>query len=245
MFDALVNGRVDRRGLDFDVRFADIEQLNLTAMRGGADICKVSYGVLPAITERYAVADSGSALGHGNGPLLVARGDIPALRDGSRIAVPGFNTTANLLMGRLFPEIIDKSEILFSEIAGRVSSGEFDAGVLIHEGRFTYRAHGLRLIADLGAEWERLTSLPLPLGAIAVSRSLPRDVAGDFDEVLRASIEYAFANPGASRDFVRSYARELDDGVIESHIRLFVNDYSLSLGSSGRRAVRELTGITV
>lgn len=243
MFDALVNGRIDTRGIGFDVNYADIEELNRRVIKGRVDVSKTSYAVLPEIHNKYRVLDSGSALGHGNGPLLVARENINLNTPGLKIAVPGFHTTANLLMKRLFPQAVDKCEVLFSEIAERVLKGDFDAGVLIHEGRFTYRKHGLMLIADLGKEWEAVTALPLPLGAIVVSRNIPDEIRTTVEDVLRESVQYAFDHPDVSRGYVKSHAQEMDDAVIENHIGLFVNDYSLSLGSEGRKAVHELTGI--
>lgn len=246
MFDALVNGRIDTRGFDFDVRYADIEELNRLAASGkGPDISKVSFAVLPEIYGNYAVLDSGAALGHGNGPLLVTRGGVDIRTLGVRVAVPGFHTTANLLLRRLYPQLADQYSLLFSRIAPSIAAGNFDAGVLIHEGRFTYREHGLELVADLGVEWERATRLPLPLGAIAVSRRLPVDARAAVGELLRESINYAFAHPEALRDYVKSHAQEMDDMVIDSHIKLFVNEYSLSLGEKGRQAVKELTGIEI
>lgn len=244
MFDALINGRIDTRGFKFDVRYCDIEELNRQAVSGkGADISKVSCAVLPEIYGDYSVLDSGAALGRGNGPLLVARRGVDIRKEGVRVVVPGFHTTANLLLRRLHPQLADQYSLLFSRIAPSIASGNFDAGVLIHEGRFTYREHGLELVADLGAEWESATGLPLPLGAIAVSRRLPEEVRSALGELLRESIEYAFAHPDASRCFVKSHAQEMDDAVIESHIRLFVNEHSLSLGEQGRQAIRELTEI--
>ena len=243
MFDAIVNRRIDIAPFEFEVRYLDIEQLNAAVLEGGPAISKISYAVLPAITDRYRVLDSGSALGRGNGPLLVSRGEVDPHKAGLRVAVPGMHTTANALMRKLFPQVADKEPMLFSDIAEAVERGAVDAGVLIHEGRFTYAARGLQLVADLGVEWERATGLPLPLGAIVADRSLPAEVFEAFEELLRRSIEYAFANPMASREYVKEHARELADDVIDSHINLFVNQFSLSLGSEGRRAVTELTGL--
>lgn len=263
MFDALVNGRIDTRGLHFDVTFTDIEELNRGVMNGAAggdsgsgrdsgtpDVSKISYAVLPAIHDRYALLSSGSALGHGNGPVLVARpGFSTELHsrhhiDNLRVAVPGIHTTANMLLQKLFPELTDRRPMLFSEIAPTVASGEMDAGVLIHEGRFTYRDHCLELVADLGVEWDRATGgLPLPLGAIVASRTLPPGVVRDVEELVRLSIEYAFAHPHASRDFIKEHAREMDDTVIDNHISLFVNGNSLDLSPEARRAIHALTGI--
>lgn len=243
MFDAIVNRRIESDGLLFEVEYYDIEQLNERAMERRADITKCSTAILPRIDTDYRLLDSGSALGRGNGPLLVRRkGDTSVLR---HIAVPGEHTTANALIGRLFPEIERRTPRLFSEIAEAVEAGEYDAGVLIHEGRFVYERRNLELVADLGLEWERRMGLPLPLGSIVVARDLGEDVASRVDRVLRRSIEYAFAHPELSRAYIKEHARELEDEVIDKHIALFVNDFSLSLGSEGRRAVEELTRGTV
>ncbi|MCD8103038.1 MAG: 1,4-dihydroxy-6-naphthoate synthase [Alistipes sp.] len=242
MFDALVNGRIDTRGLEFEVEYHDIERLNLLALDSRVDITKVSYAVLPLITDMYTLLDAGSALGRGNGPLLVSGGEVDTARP-LRIAVPGLNTTANLLMERLYPGQRDKHEVLFSEIAEAVAAGRYDAGVLIHEGRFTYADKGLVQVGDLGLMWEERTGLPLPLGAIVASRSLPDETVRLAGELVRESVLYALGNPDASRRYVRSYARELDPTVIDSHISLFVNDFSVALGDIGRQAVAALTGI--
>ena len=189
MFDAMLNGRIDTEGLEFEVVFKDIEELNagLSAAEGvRPHISKASYAVLPQVADRYCALRSGSALGRGNGPLLVAGDESAATDDCSmRIAVPGMHTTANLLMERLFPHLSDKRAYLFSDIPHIVGRGECDAGVLIHEGRFVYRRYGLFLLADLGVEWERATGLPLPLGVIVADRS------------LRASGRFVTLRPGA------------------------------------------------
>lgn len=241
MFDAMINRRIDCEGLEFDVEYHDIEELNDGVLRGLADVSKISCAVLPAIVESYRLLDAGAALGRGNGPLLVRRrGEQGAIR---RIAVPGLHTTANLLIKRLFPEIEECEPMLFSRIAEAVERGDFDGGVLIHEGRFVYHKRGLELVADLGEEWERRTSLPLPLGGIVARRGLSSEITERIERVLRRSIEYAFANPMASREFVKCHAQELDDEVIESHIALFVNSFSLSLGDEGRSAIEHLTAL--
>ena len=240
MFDAIVNRRIDLEGLEFDVEYHDIEQLNEQAMERRADVTKCSTAILSTINDQYALLDSGSALGRGNGPLLVRRsGETSPLR---HIAIPGEHTTANALVCRLFPEIERRTPRLFSEIAEAVERGEFDGGVLIHEGRFVYAARNLELVADLGLEWERRMSLPLPLGSIVVARDLGDEVAESVDRVLRRSIEYAFAHPEVSREYIKQHARELDDEVISKHIALFVNEFSLSLGEEGRRAIEALIG---
>ena len=243
MFDAMVHGRVDTEGLVFDLHFADIEELNHNAIHDRAEVTKLSYAVWPIVADKYRLLTSGSALGRGNGPLLVSLKPLSKndLR-GIKVAVPGKYTTANMLLQTIFPEVGRVEEYLFSDIAEAVLSGRADAGLLIHEGRFLYRERGLSLVADMGQEWEERYGLPLPLGAIAVSRRVAEEVAGKIDRVLRRSIEYAFANPQASRAFVKRHARELDDRVIKSHIDLFVNMYSLDVGDEGRAAVKLLTG---
>ena len=239
MFDAIVNKRIDLEGYTFDVEYHDIEQLNERVLSGEAEVSKCSTALLRAVGERYRLLDSGSALGRGNGPLLVRRkGETTQIR---RIAVPGLYTTANALIGRLFPDIEERVPMLFSKIAEAVEGGEFDAGVLIHEGRFVYERRNLELVADLGLEWERQMELPLPLGSIVIERSLGEEVARDVERLIRRSIEYAFSNPALSRDFIKSHAQELEDDVVDKHISLFVNDFSLTLGDEGRRAVEELT----
>lgn len=240
MFHALVHGLVDCEGLEFDVEYHDIEELNRAAMAAEADVSKISCAVLPALKRDYAMLDSGAALGRGNGPLLVKRKGFQG--ELKRVAVPGEYTTANALVSGLFPLIDELSPVLFSEIAEAVERGEFDGGVLIHEGRFVYERRNLELVADLGVEWERMTDLPLPLGGIVVRRELGDDVRGRVERTLRRSIEYAFANPSASRDYVKAHARELEDDVIDKHIALFVNEFSLSLGAQGRHAIAYLTG---
>ena len=241
MFDAMVHRRIDTEGLEFDLTLCDIEQLNAAALDAEADITKLSYAVVPEVLDRYRILNSGSALGRGNGPLLVSRHKIyPDELGDARIAIPGEHTTANRLLSLLYPAAANKRAYLFSDIAEAVLSDECDAGVLIHEGRFTYRDKGLRLIADLGEEWEKRTALPLPLGAIAVSRRIDAETQLTIDRVLRRSIAFAFENPAASAGFVRQYARELSEEVTRRHIELFVNAYSLDLGEEGRQAVVRL-----
>lgn len=241
MFEAMLHGRIDTEGLVFDLHLADIEQLNGAALSGEPDISKLSYAAVPQISDRYKILNSGSALGRGNGPLLASRYKIyPDELHDARVAIPGEHTTANLLLNKIYPSVKDRRAYLFSDIAEAVMTGECDAGVLIHEGRFVYRKIGLQLVADLGVEWERLTGLPLPLGAIVVSRRLDAPLQRKIDRVLRRSIEYARANPAVSAGFVRQYAQELSEEVTRSHIELFVNDYSVDLGAEGRKAVTGL-----
>jgi 1,4-dihydroxy-6-naphthoate synthase len=241
-FDAIINHRIDNGGAEFNVEYLDIEQLNEGVLTSSPDISKISYAVYPRIADRYALLDSGSALGRGNGQLLVRRkGDLSPIR---RVASPGVNTTANALLIRYFPDVEHIVPMLFSEIAAAVERGDVDAGVLIHEGRFVYERRNLSLVADLGQLWEHETGLPLPLGAIVIRRDLPTKLREEFERMLADSVRYAMAHPDASREFVKQHAQELDDEVIDKHIALFVNDFTISLGDEGRRAVERLTGVS-
>ena len=239
-FDALVNGRI-AHDFDLAVEYHDIELLNEGVLRGEPDISKISYAVYPQIAEQYRLLDSGSALGRGNGQLLVRRkGECTPIR---RVASPGKNTTANALLMRYFPEVEEVEQMLFSEIAEAVEQGKVDAGVLIHEGRFVYERRNLELVADLGKMWESETNLPLPLGAIVAKRELGEEQISRFEKLLAESVRYAFDNPLLSREFVKEHAQELEDDVIEKHISLFVNEYTLSLGEEGCGAVERLTNM--
>ena len=238
-FDAIVNGRI-AHDLDLAVEYHDIEVLNEGVLRGEPDISKISYAVYPLVADRYRLLDSGSALGRGNGQLLLRRkGETGAIR---KVASPGKNTTANALLMRYFPEVEQVDQMLFSDIAAAVERGDVDAGVLIHEGRFVYERRNLELVADLGKLWEAETNLPLPLGAIVAKRELCDAFIAKFEALLAKSVRYAFDNPLASRDFVKRHAQELEDEVIDKHISLFVNDFTVSLGDEGRRAVECLVG---
>ena len=239
-FDAIINRRIESEFTDLDVEYLDIEQLNEGVLRGEPDISKISYAVYPQIADRYALLDSGSALGRGNGQLLVRRtGESAPIR---RVASPGLNTTANALLVRYFPDVKEIVPMLFSDIAAAVERGDVDAGVLIHEGRFVYERRRLTLVADLGQLWEQETGLPLPLGAIVARRDLPAEVREQFEQLLARSVRYAMEHPSDSRAFVKQHAQELEDEVIDKHIALFVNDFTISLGNEGRRAVERLVG---
>ena len=242
MFHAMTHGLVDTSGLEFEVEVYDVEQLNHSALKGTYDISKLSYHGYFNVIDSYRMLDSGSALGWGCGPLLVcAQGNEGIVaRDDIKVAVPGTYTTGALLYSMAFPGKGTQIPMLFSEIEGAVQRGEADMGVLIHEGRFTYRSKGLALVRDLGQWWQETTQCPIPLGGIAVRRSLGEEIFCKLERILHASIEYAFAHPEASRDFVASFARELSPDIQKKHIDMFVNDYSLSLGEEGRRAVDEL-----
>jgi 1,4-dihydroxy-6-naphthoate synthase len=237
IFDALVNNKI-KHGFSFDITIADIEELNRLALNENPDIIKMSYHAYAHVASKYFVCESGSALGKGNGPLFVSRmkiypDEIPYLK----IAIPGEYTTAAFLLKYAFPTINKPCVYLFSDVEDVVMSNETDAGVLIHEGRFTYKDKGLKLIKDLGEHWELCTKQPIPLGCIAINRNLPEDVRKSFSAALRDSILFADANPAASHDFVKKHAREQEEEITRKHIELFVNDYTLDLGEGGRKAV--------
>ncbi len=243
MFDAIVNQRIDLDGLEFDVHLADVEALNAAAMAGRAGVTKLSYHAFARCADRYVLLDAGSALGRNCGPLLISKRSITpdeVERGALRIAIPGQLTTANLLLGLAFPKARNKAELVFSAIEGALLNGEFDAGVIIHENRFTFEAKGLKKIIDLGEFWEQSAGAPIPLGGIVIDRHLADDVKARVNRVVRRSVEYAFAHRDASLPYVREHAQEMSEDVMYRHIDLYVNDYSVDLGSEGRRAIELL-----
>jgi 1,4-dihydroxy-6-naphthoate synthase len=240
MFDAIVNHRIDLEGLEFSVRMADVEALNQAAFEGEVAVTKLSYHAYAHCTRSYVLLDAGSALGRNCGPLLISarslsKADVAA--GDLTIAIPGRYTTANFLLGLAFPRARRKTERLFSDIEGALLNGEYDAGLIIHENRFTYEARGLKKIVDLGEFWEGETGTPIPLGGIVVNRSLPDTVKQTVNRVLRRSVEYAFAHRSASLPFVRMHAQEMSEDVMYKHIDLYVNEFSIDLGTDGKRAV--------
>jgi len=241
MFDALVNGKIDTMGFSFDVHLADIDELNRRAFEGVADITKLSFNAFAKVSDRYQLLNSGSALGSGVGPLVVSRRVIrPEEVKYVNIAIPGLETTANMLFSIAFPDAMNKKVYLFSDIEEAILSNEVEAGVIIHENRFTYEKKGLKKIVDLGEYWESQTKLPVPLGGIAIKRSLPDRIKEQINGLLRQSVEYAFAHPKESSQYVRRYAQSMDEEVMYKHIQLYVNRYSVDLGEDGQRAIKEL-----
>ena len=236
IFDALVHHKIDTEGLEFEVVFADVEQLNLWALEGKLDVTKLSFNAFTYCVEDYALLDSGSALGRNCGSLLIKKPDT-VLNPKSTIAIPGKYTTANMLLNIAYPDYINKVETLFSDIENDVLSKKVDAGLIIHENRFTYRDKGLEKIKDLGEFWEEKTGLPIPLGGIVIKRNLPLDVQLKVERVLRRSVEYAFANPNSSADYVQCHAQEMEKDVVDAHINLYVNGFSISIGKEGKKAV--------
>ncbi len=241
IFEALVNNRIDTHGLSFNLHMADIEELNTLALNSQADVIKLSYAVYPWVSASYQMLNAGSALGKGVGPLVVSKRKIypDELHDAS-VAIPGEKTTANLLFSIFFPSAKQKSVVLFSDIEEAVASNAFDVGVIIHESRFTYQKKGLQKVADLGEIWEKSTQLPIPLGGIAIRRSLPETIKKRVEASIRSSLEFAFANSAITEPFVRMHAQEMDAETIWKHIGLYVNNYSLNLASEGKRAIEKL-----
>lgn len=241
IFDAIVNGKIDTEGIDFEYYLADIEELNRKAFTGKPDITKISSFAYAFAAGNYMILDSGSALGFKNGPLLVSRGKIDnASLATARIAIPGRYTTANMLFSIAWPEAANKTEYLFSEIENAVLNGEADAGLIIHEGRFTYKKKGLQKIADLGEFWEGMTGLPVPLGMIVINRSIPGETALAVNRIIHRSIGFALRDPAASQEFVSGNAREMERDVVHKHIELYVNKFTVNLGHEGREAVTRL-----
>ncbi len=243
IFDAMLHGKIDTEGLIFQPVIEDVEALNKKAFKTKLNISKLSFFTFAHVQKKYSLLDSGAAIGFGVGPLLVSGSsfNVSRLKDTSlRIAIPGKNTTANLLLSLAYPHLKNKTEVLFSEIEDEVLKGKFDLGVIIHESRFTYEQKGLKKVIDLGDWWEKKTKSPIPLGGIAIKRSLPIEIQKKAEHVIRKSVEFAFKNPGASKVFIKKHAQEMDDAVIKQHIALYVNKFSLSLGSKGRKAVEVL-----
>jgi 1,4-dihydroxy-6-naphthoate synthase len=241
IFDAMVHGRIDTEGLEFDYFLTDVEELNRKALSADIDVTKISYNAYAYVAQNYLILDAGSALGHRNGPLLISKNRIGISElPGLKIAIPGKYTTANLLFSIAWPEVVNKTEYLFSDIEDALLKDEVDAGLIIHETRFTYFRRGLHKLADMGEYWETLTGLPIPLGAIVIKRSIPDDIALKVNRVVRRSLEYAYKDSFASYDFVSDNAREMDSTIMNNHIKLFVNEYTLNLGKKGREAIVEL-----
>jgi 1,4-dihydroxy-6-naphthoate synthase len=243
-FHAIVHELV---GSDLRVRpsLRDIEELNRAARTGELELTKLSVGALAGLGDDYRPLRAGAALGHGVGPLVVAR-EAASLASAAtgRIAVPGLDTTAYLLLRLAAPALADVVELRYDRILDAVATGEVDAGLIIHESRFTYQDHGLVRIADLGEWWEGETGLPVPLAVIGARADLAPELAELAERALRASVQHAFAHPEASRAYVRAHSQELSDAVCDQHIALYVNEFSVDLGDDGMRAVEALAART-
>ncbi|MFD8478693.1 1,4-dihydroxy-6-naphthoate synthase [Kitasatospora sp. NPDC059673] len=245
VFHAWAHGRV--AGADApEVRFADIDITNGLAERGELDVLKISYGQLPWVLDEYALLPCGGALGRGCGPLVLTAGPIDAAGlAGKRVAVPSERSTAYLLFRLWAAEAVPGGfgEIVvlpFHEIMPAVRDGRVDAGLVIHEARFTYQQYGLHCLADMGEAWEAATGLPIPLGAIVARRSLGAERLRELAATVRSSVRQAWADPAASREYVLAHAQEMDPAVAEQHIGLYVNEFTADLGEDGYAAVRGL-----
>ncbi|WP_309571089.1 1,4-dihydroxy-6-naphthoate synthase [Deinococcus sp.] len=216
----------------------DVQTLNEWAVQGRLPMTKISYRAYFGVMDTYVALRAGGALGRGVGPLIVTRGDATDL-NGKVVASPGALTTAELLLRMVFPEV-QVVRMRYDAVMPAVQRGEVDAGLIIHESRFTFQDYGLTSLLDLGAWWERDTGLPLPLGAILVRRDLPLGTQLGLNAAVRASLDYAYAHPEAARSYIRQHALEMSDAVMQAHIDLYVNGFSLDVGTEGERAVKEL-----
>ena len=246
IFDALVNKNIDSEGLEFETILEDVETLNEWVLKGKLDITKLSFPAFFQSLDKYVLLNSGSALGKGVGPLLISKKSIQHATDNiqsSNIAIPGINTTANLLLGFAFPQAKKKNPMIFSAIEDAVLSGKTDFGVIIHENRFTYQQKGLHKIVDLGEYWEQKMKVPIPLGGIAAKKSIDRLTSLKVDKLIRKSIEYAFTNYPMITDYVKQHSQTMSEEVMLQHIDLYVNNYSLELGKEGKQAIEKLFGI--
>ena len=246
IFDALANKKINTNGIDFDIVLEDVQTLNSWALQGKLDFSKISYGVLPLITNNYVLLNSGGALGKGVGPLLITKsmGNGQWAMDNKVIAIPGENTTAHLLFSLAYPNAKNKKFLIFNQIENAVLNEEVDCGVIIHENRFTYQNKGLHKIIDLGEYWEQTTKLPIPLGGIVAHKKINNAISKQVDALIKQSVEYAFANHHHQlTNYVKQHSQEMNEAVMQQHIDLYVNNYSINLGEEGKKAVLKLIEI--
>ena len=238
IFDAMVNGKIDTRGISFDYVMEDVETLNQWAEQGKLDITKLSYNTFLHTVNNYALLHSGSALGVGVGPLLVAMKPMTKEEiNAGKIAIPGLKTTANLLLTLAYPKAKNKTELIFNEIEEAVIDGRFDAGLIIHEGRFTYQKKGLTKLLDLGDWWEETTGAAIPLGGIVMRRNFSPELCATVDAILKESLAWSWQRYPELSPFITSNAQEMEEEVMRKHIQLYVNDYTTDLGETGRKAI--------
>ena len=241
-FHGIIEKQVDLRGIDFDIRLLDIQQLNEGLFRGEFDVAKASFHAAARLADRTVVLPSGSALGFGVGPLLLAGHENTSPASvGSVTLCPGEHTTATLLFRLFYGSQPKVQQVLFSEIMPTLKANGAQFGVCIHEGRFTWKQHGLVLVADLGTRWEQETSTPLPLGGILASRTLPDELIDAVQTVIQDSVTYGHNNRHATLKTMRKYAQEFDDDVLYRHVDLYVNDWTVDLGDEGSRALKLLS----
>jgi 1,4-dihydroxy-6-naphthoate synthase len=244
IFDSIANGSISLPNYEIKILMEDVQSLNEWALEKKLDITKVSYGVYPLVKKDYTLLNSGGALGTGVGPLLVSKKDFN-MEDicNLKIAIPGINTTAHLLFSLAFPDAKNKTFAPFHEIQNMILSGEADAGVIIHENRFTFHQLGLKKIIDLGEFWEEKLNCPIPLGGIIAKKNLPLELISLLEKNISESIENSWKNFPELSSFIRQNAQEMSEDVMRKHIQLYVNEYSLNLGTKGLKAVNELERI--
>jgi 1,4-dihydroxy-6-naphthoate synthase len=245
IFDALINNKIDTEGLSFQPVLEDVQTLNEWALQGKLDVTKISYGVLPLLLNNYIVLNAGGALGKGVGPLLITKQAGAESKDVNEmtIAIPGEHTTAHMLFSLAYPQATKKKFMVFSAIEDAVLNGDVDAGVIIHENRFTYKQKGLHKLVDLGEYWEKQTGNPIPLGGIVMKRTLNSALQQKVDSLIKRSLEYAFKSYPVITDYVQQHSQEMSISVMRQHIDLYVNNYSLQLGAEGKAAVNTFLDI--
>jgi 1,4-dihydroxy-6-naphthoate synthase len=244
IFDALIHNKIDTKHLRFEPVIEDVETLNRMAFKGELHTTKLSYHAFAYLTKTYRLLTSGSALGFNCGPLLIALPQTlerikqnPDMVSSLQVAIPGKYTTANFLLSLAYPTLMQKTEIVFSGIEEAVISGKIDLGLIIHENRFTYEQKGLVKVRDLGEWWEEYSQSAIPLGGIVVQRNLPETEQLLINQLIKESVEYAFANRTDVMPFVKQHAQAMDESVMQKHIDLYVNKYSIDLEETGRKAV--------
>jgi 1,4-dihydroxy-6-naphthoate synthase len=247
IFDALVNKKINTGDLKFDVVLEDVQTLNEWALKGKLDVSKISYGVLPLVLDEYILLNSGGALGKGAGPLLITRKEqgisMKEVND-ARIVIPGENTTAHILFALAFPKAKNKQFRVFNEIEDAVLNKEADAGVIIHENRFTYHLKGLQKLMDLGEYWEHATSAPVPLGGIVAKRTIDEKILFKLEALIKESVEYAYSHHYSQlSDYVTQHSKEMSEDVMRKHINLYVNNFSIRLNEEGKSAVEKIVEI--
>ena len=246
IFDALVNHKIDTEGIEVNAVLEDVETLNRWALAGKLDITKLSFPAFFQSLNEYTLLDSGSALGKGVGPLLITKNKNQLTEsevNHATVALPGKNTTANLLFSFAYPQAVKKQFIIFSGIEDAVLSSKTDLGVIIHENRFTYQQKGLNKVIDLGEYWETKMNAPIPLGGIAIKRTIEPAQAKTINKLIRKSLDYAFAHYPFITDYVKEHSQEMSEDVMRKHIELYVNNYSLQLGNDGRKAIEILHSV--
>ena len=254
IFDALVNHKIDTKGYTFNTHLEDVQTLNEWALQGKLPVSKISYGVWPLVKNNYQVLNAGGALGKGVGPLLIYKENATSTLENSDVenngkptiktmcvAVPGINTTAHLLFSLVFPQVKNKKFLVFNEIEEAVLSGQVDAGVIIHENRFTYAEKGLSKWMDLGSYFEETFNAPIPLGGIIARKDMPNEEVQLLDTLIKESVQYAFKNSyDILPEFVKCHAQEMSEQVMRQHIDLYVNDFTVDMGDTGKKAIEQL-----